>query len=960
MNLFELAAKITLDSSEYERGLSKAASMAQNIGSKIGGAVSTIAKISTAAVGAAATGIGAVVKQSVAAYGEYEQLVGGVETLFGDAAGKVLADSERAFTEAGMSMNQYMETSIQSAASLINSLGGDQAKAAELMNVSIKDMADNVNKMGTSMEAVQFAYRGFSRGNFTMLDNLALGFAGTKQGMQDLLKKANEINKAHGKMSDYAIDSYADIVEAIHVVQEEMGITGTTAAEAADTIQGSAASVKAAWQNLVTGLGNKNADLKKLSKNLVDAVGTTAKNLIPVIRQSLDGIGAALQELAPVLTDALGDLITDVAPDLVKSAISLVKTIGKTLVDNADNIIDAADEIIDAFLSGFVLGDGDADNKAGELIGKIGDFIVRNIDKLSDAAGTVIDKFVGFLSTNGRDFGETAGQIITKLATAIGDHASDIITGAVTIVTELASGLLSANNVEGYITAAGNLVAGIVDAIPQSLTKLIEGGESILDGLVKGIVKGAAHAAGQIIGSLINSIKTMFGSDNIWEILLNALQYSANPMLFLSQKLTGKFKKELFDEETGNNFLQGFFDGLYPDKKTTESTGERFQGRERVPESEGPARMTDTGTGGFLGEETDIKGGIAAYFDNVLSAIEEKASSIGDWLNTKVWQPISDFFSGLWDKITAFIEPIKNGLAETWDSISSKVSEVWGKITEIVSPVVEELGNLFSALGDLASAAWELVKQAVGDAAAWIDEKIQAIVSWITDKLNPGFEKASDTANTTWTAIKDAVHNAIEAIHTKFEEFKGKIEELKGKFGEISDKVKTVFEDIKAAIQEKISAALTWGEDLMKNLAQGIANGISWVTEKVKAVASTISSWLHQTTADVGPLKYTDTWGGDLMDNIINGIESKRGELERQISSIANTMNIGDSASTFTFTPSVSAYGAAQNDKIDRLIEIVETYLPQFGHIELDGDVVANAVNRRLGDSYYGARRSNA
>ena len=237
MNLFELSAKLSLDSSEYEQGINSAVQKSNTFGDVLkANLLSDTIRMGLTALWEALKRVSQafieIGKQAVEAYANYEQLAGGVETLFGDSAQKVLNDANQAFKTAGMSMNEYMETSIQSAASLISSLGGDQAKAAEMMNMSITDMADNVNKMGTTMEGVQNAYRGFSRGNFTMLDNLALGFSGTKEGMQELLDKAREISGFK-----YDISSYADIVEAIHVVQTEMGITGTTAREAATSAQ---------------------------------------------------------------------------------------------------------------------------------------------------------------------------------------------------------------------------------------------------------------------------------------------------------------------------------------------------------------------------------------------------------------------------------------------------------------------------------------------------------------------------------------------------------------------------------------------------------------------------------------------------------------------------------------------------------------------------------------------------
>ena len=233
MNLMDLFVKISVDD--------QASSQVEAIGSKLKSGLATAAKVGAAAVAAAGTAIVAVGKQAIEQYAEYEQLVGGVETLFKQSSDTVMGYAENAYKTAGMSANEYMSTVTSFSAALLRSVGGDTEKAAKLADTAITDMSDNANKMGVSLESLQNAYTGFSRGNFTMLDNLALGFSGTKEGMQELLDTAEELSGVK-----YDIGSYADIVEAIHVVQTEMGITGTTAKEAATTIQGSTASMKSA------------------------------------------------------------------------------------------------------------------------------------------------------------------------------------------------------------------------------------------------------------------------------------------------------------------------------------------------------------------------------------------------------------------------------------------------------------------------------------------------------------------------------------------------------------------------------------------------------------------------------------------------------------------------------------------------------------------------------------------
>ena len=256
MNLLDLYAKITMDTSGYEKSLDDASSKASDFASKLKSGLATAAKVGVAALSAAATGVAALTTASIDQYAEYEQLVGGVDTLFKTASDKVQQYADKAYETAGMSANEYMNTVTSFSASLLQSLKGDTEAAAQKADQAITDMADNANKMGTSMEMIQNAYQGFAKQNYTMLDNLKLGYGGTKEEMQRLLKDAEKLSGVK-----YDLSSYADIVDAIHVVQTEMGITGTTAREASTTIQGSVASMKGAWKNLVTAIAADGWDI---------------------------------------------------------------------------------------------------------------------------------------------------------------------------------------------------------------------------------------------------------------------------------------------------------------------------------------------------------------------------------------------------------------------------------------------------------------------------------------------------------------------------------------------------------------------------------------------------------------------------------------------------------------------------------------------------------------------------
>lgn len=363
---------------KYDKSLDKAGNSADkntpkfsklnSVMGKIGGVA---LKAGSAAISASATAISFLTKSAVENYAEYEQLVGGVETLFGaggksleeyaKSAGKtvnevsaeydklmtsqqtVLTNAANAYTTAGLSANEYMDTVTSFSASLLQSLGGDTQAAAEMADLAITDMADNANKMGTDMTAVQNAYQGFAKQNYTMLDNLKLGYGGTKEEMQRLIDHANALNAAQGKATDYSIDSFADIVSAIHDVQTEMDITGTTAKEASTTIDGSINSAKAAWQNWLTALGDSNADIQSKTDELVSAIGTAAGNILPVIGQVLSSLGQALATKLPELLSQAVSFVISNLPQIVVLGLQLIVALIEGLGQGFNQLISMMD-----------------------------------------------------------------------------------------------------------------------------------------------------------------------------------------------------------------------------------------------------------------------------------------------------------------------------------------------------------------------------------------------------------------------------------------------------------------------------------------------------------------------------------------------------------------------------------------------------------------------------------------
>lgn len=292
MKLFELAATLSLDTSDFDKEVNETTKKASSFGSTLSGIGSIAAKGVAVATTATAAAIGTVLTDSIKNFAEYEQLVGGIETLFKESSDSVLQLSQTAFSRAGMSANAYLDTVMSFSASLLQSLEGDTKAAMEYADMAITDMSDNANKMGTDMTLIQNAYQGFAKQNYTMLDNLKLGFGGTKEEMQRLLETASELT---GK--EYNLDNLNEVFEAIHVIQEELGITGTTAAEATETISGSIATWQAAFENLSTSLATGNEELQKqYLADLTTATENVLKNLLPAVKAGLDGIWNVTKE----------------------------------------------------------------------------------------------------------------------------------------------------------------------------------------------------------------------------------------------------------------------------------------------------------------------------------------------------------------------------------------------------------------------------------------------------------------------------------------------------------------------------------------------------------------------------------------------------------------------------------------------------------------------------------------
>lgn len=447
---------------------------------KIGRVAGGIAKGVAVGVGVASTAIIGLGKQAVDAYGNYEQLVGGVETLFKENASTVIKNASEAYKTAGMSANAYMETVTSFSASLLQSLGGDTVKAAEKADMAITDMSDNANKMGTSMEMIQNAYQGFAKQNYTMLDNLKLGYGGTKSEMERLLADAQAISGVQ-----YDISSYADVVDAIHVIQTEMDITGTTAKEASSTIQGSISAMGASWQNLLTGLADPTQNLDQLINNFVDSVITVGDNLIPRVSMILESINKLISSLAPKLVAEIPNIASQLLPSVVEGTVSIMNAIVQTLPQLTDIIVG----MLPQFLSGI-------QQIFTGIIQALPSLMQTLVSQLPTLIPMIIDGIFGMIVT---------------LASSLGDIIQPIIDNLPQIITSIVDGLL--NNLPILIEGAIQLTLAVAQALPQIQMALIQAIPQIMVSIVEAIFSTQStflDAIGSIFGDAWNVIVSIF------------------------------------------------------------------------------------------------------------------------------------------------------------------------------------------------------------------------------------------------------------------------------------------------------------------------------------------------------------------------------------------------------------------------------------------------------------------
>ena len=550
--------------------------------SKLGGTLKTVGIAMGAVVTAAAAAAVSLGKAVVEAYGEYEQLVGGIDTLVKDSSASLQEYANNAYKTAGMSANDYMSTVTSFSASLISSLGGDTEAAVKYADMAITDMADNANKMGTDIGLIQNAYQGFAKQNYTMLDNLKLGYGGTKTEMERLLADAQAISGI-----EYDISSYADVVEAIHVIQESMGVAGATAAEAEHTIEGSMNAMKAAIDNLIVGFGNADADIEQLCNNVVNAFQDVLTNITPVIENIISALPTALNallatvgDLLPTLLDTVVDLFSQVLttlltmiPQLVPAVIEAVMTIVNTLIENLPLLVDAAVQIIVSLVEGIGSALPQLIPAAVQAIITIVEGLISNLPMILDAALQLIMGLAEGLLAAIPMLIEALPSIITAIVEFILGAIPQIIEAGIQLLTSLVAAL--PDIIVAVVEAIPQIIDGIITAVLDSIPLIIQAGIDLLISLVQAlpeiittIVAAIPEIIGSVVNALINSIPQIVqaGVELFISLIANLPTIIVEIVKAVPQILAGlvsAFGKGVSQlAEVGGNLVRGLWQGI--------------------------------------------------------------------------------------------------------------------------------------------------------------------------------------------------------------------------------------------------------------------------------------------------------------------------------------------------------------------------------------------------------------
>lgn len=682
---------------------------------------------------ASATALSAITAASVKEYANYEQLVGGVETLFGvggdtlqeyaEKQGKsvdeikdkffelttgqriVLNNAEQAYKTAGLSANEYMETITGFSASLLQSLGGDTKKAAELGNQAVIDMSDNANKMGTDMSLIQNAYQGFAKQNYTMLDNLKLGYGGTKEEMQRLLTDAEKLT---GKK--FNLSNFGDIVEAIHAIQTQMGITGTTSKEAMSTIEGSMNMVKASWKNVLTAMADDEADFDSTIDALVESVGAFGENILPRIEIALNGVASLINNLLPKIASEIPKLVTNLAPTLIESVTNMIGILVQGIIDNLPMLIDTSINII--------------------------------------------RQLIDTIKSNSENFKEGVRSIINAIAEAL----PEIIPIVIKCLGMLVQGIIE--SIPLFIEAGGKIINGFIEGLKNSFPEL-EGIFNLIEDTFKFIIDNSELVTGALLGigtgiavfkavdgisEFINYMKEGKLAVDLMAKAQQALNFimELNPYVLAASAIAGLVAGIIYlwnTNEDFRNFIAECWEGIKNAFKIVADVIVNFF-TETIPNAfnsfvEAVGDFIDSSINSIVNFFTET---IPNAIQSTLQWFEELPNQIGYWLGYGLGTIIQwgiDVYNYLVNNVPLWIESVVSWFAQLpgkiWSFLSNCISSIinWGSQTynNAIQWVSNTINNIINWFSNLPSSIWNCLINV-----------IQKVIEWGSNLARRGYE----------------------------------------------------------------------------------------------------------------------------------------------------------------------------------------------------------------------------
>lgn len=693
----KLIIKTLLDNSQLKSGLSDMNSMVSGASAKVG----TFAKVGAAAVGTAVaagtTAAATLVKKSVEGYATFEQMVGGVETLFGaggqsmeeyaQSTGKTVGEIEskynslmtaqttllnnanNAYKTAGLSANNYMETVTSFSASLIQSLGGDTEKAANYADRAITDMSDNSNKLGTNMHDIQNAYQGFAKQNYTMLDNLKLGYGGTQEEMKRLIKDASQMTDVQQKLGvtvDESSLSFGNIVNAISVMQESLGIAGTTSKEAATTIEGSLNSAKAAWENLVVGMADDNADFDTLVQNFVDTASTAVENMLPRIEIALTGLGQLIEKLLPVIVQKVPEIIMQTLPGLINAGIQMVSALGQGLMQYLPELISYATQLVVQLVQGLVSALPKIVEFASQLIETIVTSLINAAPDLIDAGKELIEFLLNGIAENLPNIVQTITDLISNINSFWAENGPEFIKWGTDLLSNLIDGITQA--VPVLLQNLPGIIQSMVEGLLNNGPVLIECGLKLLLQLIEGIlscIPDILVAIPQIIAAIVEAF-----------VNYDWLGLGTEVINFVKDGMGESWDNIVaFFTETIPNFIQSIFDWF----------------------NELPGKLLEWGQNVYITVTTAISDMVTA----AVEFISELPDKIAYWIGFALGKVV-EWGSNMREKGKAaakgLFDSVVNGLANLPNKIMSTgkniVSGLWKGIKGAWSGLTKKVSNL--------------------------------------------------------------------------------------------------------------------------------------------------------------------------------------------------------------------------------------------------------------------------